>query len=233
MLQIQEVVDVGALREERKACPGVLGKEGHEDRGVGCERVQGEGILEFPEVERGGSELPPRNAIDFDQNLGQIDVYLDRGRELYARGSGQVAVPTAVRAEAVGREVPVVRAGVSLLFGETYRRLQLPEHEGVLPGPMKTERVSPAQLQSAMRRVEAFFHGRFGIESAYALDEPLSFGRGDAASSQVDALDLKVGRPDRFIVLGPEWTEYGRSEYVTPVAAELVHALSPGLLALR
>src|SRR3990172_11541178 len=124
MLQIQEAVDVGALREERKACPGVLGKEGHEDRGVGCERVQGEGILEFPEVERAGSQLPPRNAIDFEQNLGQVDVYLDRWRELDAWGSGQVAVPTTVGTEAVRREVPVVRAGVSLLFGETHRRLQ-------------------------------------------------------------------------------------------------------------
>jgi hypothetical protein len=66
---------------------------------------------------------------------------------------------------------------------------------------MKTERVSPAQPQSVMGCVEALFHGRFGIESAYAFDEPLSFGGGDAASREVDALDLKVGWPDGFIVL--------------------------------
>src|SRR3989304_9813429 len=47
MLQVQQVVDVGALREEREACPGVLGKEGHQDRGVGCQGVQGKGSTLF------------------------------------------------------------------------------------------------------------------------------------------------------------------------------------------
>jgi hypothetical protein len=98
---------------------------------------------------------------------------------------------------------------------------------------MKTERVSPTQPQSAMGRVEAFFHGRFGIESAYAFDEPLSFGRGDAASGEVDALDLEVGWPKGLVVFRQEWTDYGRSEHIPLVAAELVHALPPGFLALR
>ena len=121
----------------------MLGEKRNQNPGIAGERVEGEGVLEFTEIEGGGWGDVPGGVVDGVEDVGKVKVNFDRGAELDAHRSGEVAVMTAVGAKAVRGKVPVVRAGVVALVAETDGGFEFAENEGLFAGVMLgKERIS-------------------------------------------------------------------------------------------
>ena len=71
---------------------GCRAKNGTIVRGVAAEWLQGQSVLEFSQIERGGASKLDRRAVHFREKFPQVEEYLHAGREPDARRSGQVAV---------------------------------------------------------------------------------------------------------------------------------------------
>ena len=151
VIEVQQVLNIGTLRQDDHAGIRMPGEEGNHRPRIAAERLQGQPVLKFAEIEGGRTPELGCGSVHFRKDFLQVEEYLHGRREPDARRAGQVAVMAAVGAEAVGREMPVVRAGVASLLAETHRTAVLAENERLLAAARATAmgRFRPDRLDYA------------------------------------------------------------------------------------
>lgn len=125
---------------------------------VSAENIERESVLQLAQVEGCRSSQLGSLAVDPLDDLGQVRVELHRRRVPDTGRTGEVAVLAVVEAEAVGREMPVVRAGVVILGAELHRASVLADHQRSLARSNALDAVRLVKFDPVVRRIEEFDH---------------------------------------------------------------------------
>ena len=177
MTEVQQILHIGALRQYDHLGIRMAGEEGNHRSCVAAERLQREPVLELAQIE--GCRTPKLvcGSVYFAEDFLQVEEYLHGRREPDTRRAGQVAVVAAVGAEAIGREMPVVRAGVAAFFAETHRTAVLTENERLFAALMQSQQAAFAQIDSIMRGAKRLDHFRVAVSRTNShrpiADDPL------------------------------------------------------------
>ena len=118
--------------------------------------LQGESVLKFSKIEGCRLSKLACRAAYFPKDFLQIEKNLHSRREPDTRRAGQVTIVAAVWAEAVWREVPIIRTGVATLLAETHRTTMLAENERLLPTIMQPQWIGWAKIDSIVRSAKRF-----------------------------------------------------------------------------
>ena len=163
VIEVQQILHIGALRQDDHAGIRMPGEERNHRPRVAAERLQGEPVLKFAQIE--GCRTPESRcgSIHFRKDFLQVEEYLHGRREPDPWRAGQVAVVATVGAEAVGREMPVVRAGIASFIAETHRAAVLAQNERLLAALMQPQWVGFAQIDSIMRNAKRLDDFRFRV----------------------------------------------------------------------
>ena len=151
VVQVQHVVEVGRFRQDSQPGVWMAGEQGDHHPRIARQRVEGHAVLQLAQVERLLAAEPSGYAVDLGQDGVEVDVDFDGGREPHALRAGEVAILAAVGAEAVGREVPEVGAGVALFVAAADRTTVFTEHEHSMPAVMQIEGVAGLDADLVVR----------------------------------------------------------------------------------
>lgn len=169
----------------------MVSEKGNHDPGVAGQGVEGHAILKLSQVERLRPAQLPSHAIDLGEHFLQVDEDLDRGREPYPLGAGQIAERTAVRTVAVGRKVPEVGAGVALFIGMTDSAVVFAEDQDTVPPVMQVEQAFGLDTDLVVRGRQLLDDLGLGVKSQDAINPLPSLRRRNAAFGQDDRVELE------------------------------------------
>ncbi len=118
--------------------------------------LQGESVLKFSKIEGCRLSKLACRAVHLPKDFLQIEKNLHSRREPDSRRAGQVTIVAAVGAEAVWREVPIIRTGIATLLAKSHRTAMLAEHERLLAAIMQPQWIGCAQIDSIVRSAKRF-----------------------------------------------------------------------------